>query len=59
MQRDGPDGAVVFSLRAGKGKCSKTRNKEMNVLEASGVAEMAWTPTLVPRRAASVGRRRA
>ena len=50
MERGGPEGATVFfSLYAGKGNCFETLDKDMNVLEASTVAEMAATPTLGER----------
>ena len=50
MERGGPEGAVVFfSLYAGKGNCFEILDKDMNVLEASTVAEMAAVPTLGTR----------
>lgn len=50
MEYGGPDGAVVFfSLYAGKGNCFETLDRDMNVLDASTVAEMAAVPTLGTR----------
>ncbi len=47
MERGGPDGALVFfSLLAGDGPVFETLDKDMNVLDAATVAEMAETPTL-------------
>ena len=50
MEYGGPEGATVFfSLYAGQGPCFETLDKDMNVLEASTVAEMAAQPTLGER----------
>ena len=50
MEYGGPEGATVFfSLYAGQGHCFETLDKDMNVLEASTVAEMAAEPTLGER----------
>ena len=50
MEYGGPEGAMVFfSLYAGKGNCFETLDQDMNVLEASTVAEMAAVPTLGAR----------
>ena len=47
MERGGPDGALVFfSLYAGDGPVFETLDKDMNVLQASTVAEMEETPSL-------------
>ncbi|MEM9177347.1 MAG: hypothetical protein AAGC67_19200 [Myxococcota bacterium] len=50
MEYGGPEGATVFfSLYAGQGPCFETLDRDMNILEASTVAEMAATPTLGER----------
>ena len=47
MERGGPEGALVFfSLYAGDGPVFETLDKDMNVLQASTVAEMEATPSL-------------
>ena len=47
MERGGPEGALVFfSLYAGDGPVFETLDKDMKVLDAATVAEMAATPTL-------------
>ena len=50
MEYGGPEGAtVLFSLYAGDGPVFETLDKDMNILDAATVAEMAATPTLEPR----------
>ena len=47
MEFGGPDGALVFfSLYAGEGAVFETLDKDMNVLQASTVAEMTAAPSL-------------
>ena len=47
MERGGPDGTLVFfSLYAGEGPVFETLDKDMNVLQASTVAEMEAAPSL-------------
>jgi hypothetical protein len=47
MERGGPDGTLVFfSLYAGEGPVFETLDKNMNVLQASTVAEMEAAPSL-------------
>ncbi len=47
MEYGGPEGATVFfSLYAGDGPVFETLDKDMNVVDASGVAEMAALATL-------------
>ena len=50
MERGGPEGALVFfSLYAGDGPVFETLDRDMNVLDAATVREMAASPTLGAR----------
>jgi hypothetical protein len=50
MEYGGPEGATVFfSLFAGDGPVFETLDKDMNILDASTVAEMAALASLAAR----------